>query len=184
MRAIQRKTIAAVAVMSTLTMSGALLTPVAAAPKPKCPVTSMAQNVKTTRAWVKAVNNQDWETLKRLTRDDHNRSKLAAQIPETPGNDDEVAVWQRMHRVLSGMRILVDATAASNDAESKETENLPGTTNDVVSFLGDIVGTLPNGTPVKVPYSTWFFFKCGEIHTEYSFTENPPELVKAFLQTP
>lgn len=171
--------------IAALTVSGAsAVSPVAAAPKAKCPKTTEAQNVKTTRAWARAINNQDWETLKRITHDNHNRSKLVAQIPEAPGNDDEVAVWQRMHRVVSGLRILIDATATSSAAEANATEHLPGTIDDVVTFLGDITGTLANGTPIKVPYSTWFFFKCGQIHTEYSVTENPPELVKAFLQTP
>lgn len=176
--------VAAIAAASTLTFGVIAISPVASAAPKSCAQTTEAQNLKTARAWIKSINRKDWATFKKLTHADHNRFLTTGVVPETPGSDDDVAAWQHMHRVFSGMQILVDAIATSSRAQAKATEHIPGSTKNVVAILGDIKGTLPNGTPATVPYSAWLFFECGQIHAEYGLTDSSQAVIEAFISTP
>lgn len=174
----------AIATASTMAFGAIAISPVANAAPKSCAQTTEAQNLKTARSWIKSINRKDWATFKKLTHSEHNRYLTAGVVPETPGADDDVAAWQHMHRVLSGMQILVDAIATSNAAEAKATEHIPGSTKSVVAILGDIKGTLPSGSPATVPYSAWLFFKCGQVHAEYGLSDSSPAVIDAFINTP
>lgn len=174
----------AIVAASTLALGAVVTSPaVTAAPK-KCAQTSEATNLKTARAWIKSINRKDWATFKKLTHAEHNRFLTAGVVPETPGTDDDVAAWQHMHRVINGMQILIDAIATSNSAEAQATEHIPGSTQSVVAVLGDIKGSLPDGTAATVPYSAWLFFKCGRINAEYGLSDASPAVIEAFVSTP
>lgn len=174
----------AIAAAAALTAGALFAAPAATAAPKNCKETTASENLKSARAWIKSINRKDWATFKKITAAEHNRYLTAGVVPETPGADDDVAAWQHMHRVFSGMTIFVDAIATSNNAQAKATEHIPGSTKSVVAILGDIKGTLPNGTAATVPYSAWLFFKCGQIHAEYGLTDSSPAVIEAFVSTP
>lgn len=183
MRTITRK-LAAMASASAIAASALVLAPTAqAAEAVKCPKTTEAQNLKTAVSWIRSINQQDWTTFDKLTHNDRN-IHLSTGAAAAPGNQDDAAAWQHMHRIFKDMKLQVSAFATHQNSLGQASHPLPGAGKNTVAFIGDIVGTLPNGTAAKVPYTAWLFIRCGQIHNEYGMIDPSPEVLQAMATTP
>ena len=81
------------------------------------------------------------------------------------------------------MKLQVSAYATHENSLGKASHPLPGAGKNTVAFIGDIVGTLPDGTAAKVPYTAWLFFRCGQIHNEYGMLDPSPAVLNAMATT-
>lgn len=178
------RSLTAIASAGVLAASALLLAPVAnAAESTKCSKTTEAQNLATARAWIQSINQQNWAKFDELTHNDRNIHLTTGAAP-APGNQDDAAAWQHMHRIFKGMQLRISAFATHENSLGKASHPLPGAGKNVVAFMGDIVGTLPDGTAAKVPYNAWLFFRCGQIHNEYGMIDPSPAVLNAMTSTP
>lgn len=178
------RSLTAIASAGVLAASALLLAPVAnAAESTKCSKTTEAQNLATARAWIQSINQQNWAKFDELTHNDRNIHLTTGAAP-APGNQDDAAAWQHMHRIFKGMQLRISAFATHENSLGKASHPLPGAGKNVVAFMGDIVGTLPDGTAAKVPYNAWLFFRCGQIHNEYGMIDPSPAVLNAMASTP
>lgn len=153
-----------------------------AAENTKCAKSTPAQNLAQASAWIKSINKQDWATFDKLTHNDRTIHLTTGAAPAA-GNQDDIEAWKHMHRIFSGMTMHVRAFASHDSATAKATRKLPGAGKNVVAFLGDITGTLPDGTKADVPYTAWIFFQCGQIHNEYGILDASPAVLNAMATT-
>lgn len=176
--------IAAGIAIGSLAASGLVIAPsVNAAESAKCPRTTEAQNLKTAVSWIRSINQQDWTTFEKLTHNDRNIHLSTGAAP-APGNQDDIAAWQHMHRIFKDMKLQVSAYATHENSLAQASHPLPGAGKNTVAFIGDIVGTLPDGTAAKVPYTAWLFIRCGQIHNEYGMIDPSPEVLSVMATTP
>lgn len=125
-----------------------------ASPSP-CPATTPEQNLATLQAYMTAVQSGDEATVDKILADDfsHNLSTPLMEVPNQPGNADEIEMLRRRAEIGDVQTNIIDQVASGDLVAIHFTMQF-NPTNWNPAYTGD---------PLTADGLAMIRFKCGEI---------------------